>query len=307
MIVFPGGVDVHTHVAGGAINFARAMNARGSPPHARRSFAPSRVAQAWGAWRQRRSPPAICTPAWDGHTSTKRPCPSLSARHTHEELADVPIVDKAFAHVDGQQRAAARSARTRGIRTSQASSGLVSVGCQEFTASRQSAPRRRRGVEMGLRTRNNSRRRSKATAMSPGRDHRKALTNLRRTWPAASNAPALQQSRRAGQYRRHTRNAQRLEAPGPHRPFAVSRLRRRRLGHDVFPHRRLGRVLQHPPGRHRTDAGAVLFGDTVTITADGPWQHLLYKLTGRKVGQTSTLKTKPAAASCLTRIARATW
>ena len=25
MIVFPGGVDVHTHVAGGAINFARAM------------------------------------------------------------------------------------------------------------------------------------------------------------------------------------------------------------------------------------------------------------------------------------------
>jgi len=33
-----------------------------------------------------------------------------------------------------------------------------------------------------------------------------------------------------------------------------------------------------------TDAGAVLFGDTVTITADGPWQHLLYKLTGHKWG-----------------------
>ncbi|HVW03232.1 MAG TPA: amidohydrolase family protein, partial [Planctomycetaceae bacterium] len=33
-----------------------------------------------------------------------------------------------------------------------------------------------------------------------------------------------------------------------------------------------------------TDAGAVVFGDTVTITADGPWQHLLYKLTGRKWG-----------------------
>ena len=33
-----------------------------------------------------------------------------------------------------------------------------------------------------------------------------------------------------------------------------------------------------------TDAGAVLFGDTVTITADGPWQHVLYKLTGRKWG-----------------------
>src|SRR5207237_8142929 len=33
-----------------------------------------------------------------------------------------------------------------------------------------------------------------------------------------------------------------------------------------------------------TDAGAVLFGNTVTITADGPWQHMLYKLTGRKCG-----------------------
>ena len=32
------------------------------------------------------------------------------------------------------------------------------------------------------------------------------------------------------------------------------------------------------------DAGAILFGDAVTITADGPWQHLLYQLTGRKWG-----------------------
>jgi formylmethanofuran dehydrogenase subunit A len=32
------------------------------------------------------------------------------------------------------------------------------------------------------------------------------------------------------------------------------------------------------------DVGAVLFGDAVTITADGPWQHLLYELTGRKWG-----------------------
>ena len=28
MIVFPGGVDVHTHVAGGALNFARGLDPR---------------------------------------------------------------------------------------------------------------------------------------------------------------------------------------------------------------------------------------------------------------------------------------
>ncbi|MCR9202546.1 MAG: formylmethanofuran dehydrogenase subunit A [Planctomycetaceae bacterium] len=33
-----------------------------------------------------------------------------------------------------------------------------------------------------------------------------------------------------------------------------------------------------------TDAGAVVFGETVTISADGPWQHLLYELTGHKWG-----------------------
>src|SRR5207253_404917 len=33
-----------------------------------------------------------------------------------------------------------------------------------------------------------------------------------------------------------------------------------------------------------TDAGAVLFGNAITITADGPWQHVLYQLTGHKWG-----------------------
>jgi formylmethanofuran dehydrogenase subunit A len=32
------------------------------------------------------------------------------------------------------------------------------------------------------------------------------------------------------------------------------------------------------------DAGAILFGNAVTITADGPWQHLLHQLTGKKWG-----------------------
>jgi formylmethanofuran dehydrogenase subunit A len=33
-----------------------------------------------------------------------------------------------------------------------------------------------------------------------------------------------------------------------------------------------------------TDAGAILFGNAMTITADGPWQHLLHELTGKKWG-----------------------
>ena len=45
MVVFPGGVDIHTHVAGAALNFARAMTpenraARPCRSCTRRTFAP---------------------------------------------------------------------------------------------------------------------------------------------------------------------------------------------------------------------------------------------------------------------------
>src|SRR6187399_2109315 len=93
MIVFPGGVDVHTHVAGGAINFARAM----TPEDHRRT-------QAFIRTKSRRSglggmaPTTFATGylyAGMGWTTVNEAAvPVLSARHTHEELADIPIVDK---------------------------------------------------------------------------------------------------------------------------------------------------------------------------------------------------------------------
>src|SRR5689334_20748165 len=93
MIIFPGGVDVHTHVAGGAINFARAM----TPEDHRRT-------QAFMRTKTRRSglggmaPTTFATGylyAGMGFTTVKEAAvPVLSARHTHEELADIPIVDK---------------------------------------------------------------------------------------------------------------------------------------------------------------------------------------------------------------------
>ena len=94
MIIFPGGVDVHTHVAGGAMNFARAM----TPEDHRRT-------QAFIRTKNRRSglggmaPTTFATGylyAGMGFTTVNEAAvPVLSARHTHEELADIPIVDKA--------------------------------------------------------------------------------------------------------------------------------------------------------------------------------------------------------------------
>jgi len=54
--------------------------------------------------------------------------------------------------------------------------------------------------------------------------------------------------------------------------------------HDALRGDRHLPITSMPHTNLTADAGAVLFGNAVTITADGPWQHLLYQLTGRKWG-----------------------
>ena len=94
MVVFPGGVDVHTHVAGGALDFARAMI-----PEDHRRHAPFvRTATLRGGIGGA-TPTTFVTGylyAGLGYTTVNEAAvPILSARHTHEELRDTPIVDKA--------------------------------------------------------------------------------------------------------------------------------------------------------------------------------------------------------------------
>src|SRR6195256_6826498 len=94
MVVFPGGVDVHTHVAGGALNFARGLVPENQ-----------RLARKFLHGVDRRAGLGGMTPttfatgylyAGMGWTTVNEAAvPILSARHTHEELHDIPIVDKA--------------------------------------------------------------------------------------------------------------------------------------------------------------------------------------------------------------------
>src|SRR5438552_1952284 len=93
LIVLPGGVDVHTHVAGAALNFARGL----TPEHMRRAL-------PFVHTSDRRSGLGGTTPttfatgylyAGMGWTTVNEAAvPVLTARHTHEELHDTPNVDK---------------------------------------------------------------------------------------------------------------------------------------------------------------------------------------------------------------------
>src|SRR6266699_3626737 len=93
MVVFPGGVDIHTHVAGAALNFARAM----IPEDHRRNAPFVRTAVRRGGIGGATPTTYVTGYLYAGMgwtTVNEAAVPILSAKHTHEELRDTPIVDK---------------------------------------------------------------------------------------------------------------------------------------------------------------------------------------------------------------------
>jgi formylmethanofuran dehydrogenase subunit A len=95
MIVLPGAVDLHTHIAGPKVNAARKMRPedhRRAPPVLRTAATRSGVMGS--------NPSTFATGyAYSGlgyTTVFDAAVPPLGARHAHEELDDTPMVDKGF-------------------------------------------------------------------------------------------------------------------------------------------------------------------------------------------------------------------
>ena len=95
MIVMPGGIDMHCHIAGPKVNVARKMipeDKRVSPPVHRTRFTRSGTTGS--------VPSTFSTGylyAGLGYTTAfDAAIPPLSARHAHEEMQDTPILDKGF-------------------------------------------------------------------------------------------------------------------------------------------------------------------------------------------------------------------
>jgi formylmethanofuran dehydrogenase subunit A len=282
MIVFPGGVDVHTHVAGGAINFARAM----TPEDHRRT-------QAFIRTKTRRSglggmaPTTFATGylyAGMGFTTVNEAAvPVLSARHTHEELSDIPIVDKATLTLMANNE----------IMLDQMQNGEYerarNVVAWYIWAAKSYGVK---AVNPGG-----------VTSWKWGKDAKELnspVEGYSNLTPGKIISQLAQICHDLGLPHPMHLHCNNLGAPG-NISTTIDTLKhleghRAHIAHSQY-HAYGGddwdtmcsetAVLAEYFNTHphlTTDAGAVLFGDTVTITADGPWQHLLYKLTGRKWG-----------------------
>jgi formylmethanofuran dehydrogenase subunit A len=93
MIVMPGGVDIHCHIAGSEVNSGRLLRPEDHFRDFERKTAVTRSGVGY-------SIPSTFTTGYRysrmGYTTIMNPSmPPLEAKHTHEELSDTPMVDKA--------------------------------------------------------------------------------------------------------------------------------------------------------------------------------------------------------------------
>ena len=92
-VVMPGGVDIHSHIAGGKVNSGRLLRPEDHFKDFERKTAVTRSGVGY-------SIPSTFTTGYRyarmGWTTVMDPAmPPLEAKHTHEELSDTPIIDKA--------------------------------------------------------------------------------------------------------------------------------------------------------------------------------------------------------------------
>ena len=164
--------------------------------------------------------------------------PILSAKHTHEELRDTPIVDKSCCVLMANNEIlldlleAGELERARHVAAWQIWAAKA-YGVKAVNPGGVAAWKWGKDAKGLLEPVEGY---SKVT---PGEDHRRPGRHRGRPGPAAPAAPALQQPGRARQLHHHARNDEGPGGqPGAPGPPAVPRLRRRRLAHDAL---RVGR------------------------------------------------------------------
>lgn len=92
-IVMPGGIEIHSHIAGGKVNSGRLFRPE---DHVRFVMPKTKITRSGSGF----STPSTFLTGYlysiMGYTTAFTPAmPPLMARHTHEELHDIPMVDKA--------------------------------------------------------------------------------------------------------------------------------------------------------------------------------------------------------------------
>ena len=282
MLVFPGGVDVHTHVAGGALNFARGLVPENQRIARKFVHSPELRAGIGGL-----TPTTFATGylyAGMGWTTVNEAAvPILSAKHTHEEMHDIPIVDKSTLLLMANNELmldlleAGEFERAKSLvgwlLWSSKTFGIKAVNPGGVTAWKwgKNANQLHQPIE-GY---------SKVTAARIVIDLARIVDELGLPHPMhlhqnnlgvpGNVSSTIETMNMLQGHRAHLAHLQFHSYGG--QDWNTMRSGAPEIAAEFMKHKNL-----------TCDVGAILFGDAVTITADGPWQHFLHELTGRKWG-----------------------
>ena len=282
MIVFPGGVDIHTHVAGAALNFARAMT-----PENQRAAAAFRHTPELRTGIGGPTPTTFATGylyAGMGYTTVvEAAVPVLSAKHTHEELRDTPIVDKACCVLMANNELVLDLLEAGDLDRARDVVAWLIWAAKGYGV---------KAVNPGG-----------VTAWKWGKDAKNLydpVPGYDKVTPATIISGLAQIVDQLGLPHPLHLHCNNLGTPGNAattlETMKVLENNRAHMAHlqfhsyggdDWHSMRSEAAAIAEYFNAHpnlTADAGAILFGNAVTITADGPWQHLLHQLTGRKWG-----------------------
>jgi len=284
MVVMPGGVDIHAHVAGSSVNHARRLlpEEHGADPAPAPQLVdgPSARSGTGGT-----VPSTFATGyryAGLGYTTVMEAAVApLAARHAHAELDDTPIIDSGFYVLLGnddyllRQIAAGETARARdyagwllGVTRAYAikivNPGGVAVwkgggrnlsGLDDAVGSSAVTPRKILETLAGA-----------ANALTLPHPVHIHCNNLGQ---AGNSATTLESMRALAGQRAHFTHLQFHSYGGERGKDWQSAAK------DVIEY-----VNDH--AEVSVDVGQVMFGSATTVTADSPVEHLLYTSTGRK-------------------------
>ncbi len=278
MVVMPGGVDMHAHIAGPKVNTARKMRPEDHrlDPVPRTSLTRSGVGKS--------IPSTFATgyryAAMGYTTAFDAAVPPMAARHAHEEFSDIPVVDKGFFVLMGnnefimQQIAAREPEKLRHYiawllkATGGYAVKLVNPGGVEMWKSLNNAHTLDDEVtHFGVTPRQIIQSLAEASMElhlpHPVHIH---CNNL----GIAGNCDSTLETMKALDGRRgHLAHIQFHSYAG--KPGGLFNSHVQELAEYVNTHPNV-----------TVDVGQILFGDTTSMTGDGPLGHMLHQVTGRK-------------------------
>ncbi len=283
LIVMPGGIDMHCHIAGPKVNVARRMR-----PEDKRQMPP--------VWRTRRthsgtmgSVPSTFATAYKyagmGYTSAfDAAIPPLAARHVHAEFADTPCLDKGFYVVVGNNHYLLQAIRDQQPERVRAFLGWL-LGAAKGFAPKMVNPG---GVEMWKQQQGGN-----VTGLDSVVEHfditprqiirgiTQAASELGLPHPVHLHANNLGLP---GNWTTTLETMQTLADFGGHlthiqfHSYSGGEGEEESFGSQVVPLAEY--VNQHP--NLTVDVGQVMFGETTSMTGDGPLGYYLSQLYGTK-------------------------